>query len=95
MNKTFKHVKKMDGFRGNADLYELSHPVTFFSWKEDGDVNTKFVVASSIDNEIGTETYLFPSNESGEILSFSELEGSSRGIVSHEYVLNGAGYTKE
>lgn len=38
------------------------------------------------------ETYIFPGNEAGEILDFGELEGSQRGTLSHQKVLNDLGY---
>lgn len=38
------------------------------------------------------ETYIFPSNDTGEILDFGELSGSQRETLSHQKVLNDLGY---
>jgi len=36
-----------------------------------------------------TETYIFPSNEEGKVLSWMELPGSFRGEINHEKALDG------
>lgn len=38
------------------------------------------------------ETYIFPANSAGEIISWGELEGSFRGGMDHEKALRDAGY---
>lgn len=50
----------------------------------------RFVVVSACHDPI--ETFIFPANESGEITSYEELCGSTKGILSHEYVLMRNGY---
>jgi len=40
----------------------------------------------------GPETYIFPANGNGKVLSFLELEGSYRGGLNHFKALEGAGY---
>jgi hypothetical protein len=55
---------------------------------------TGYVVVSAVVAPItGPETYVFSANETGEILDFSELEGSIRGVMDHEASLSAAGYT--
>lgn len=39
------------------------------------------------------ETFIFPANEHGKILSFGELPGSETGEVSHEEAIAKAGWT--
>lgn len=80
--KNAKHIRDLDGFRGHAALYQMDPP-------HDG---SEFVIASAINNEFGMETYLFPSNAQGEIVSFSEMEGSMRGTTEHSDALESAGY---
>lgn len=53
------------------------------------------VVASGISNIWGTETYLFGANESGEIVVWSELPGSIRGVVDHEAAFDSIDYKIE
>jgi len=40
----------------------------------------------------GPETYIFPCNAKGEILSFLELPGSFRGAIDHDEALSNFGY---
>jgi hypothetical protein len=47
---------------------------------------------SRISVYVPDETYIFPSNESGEIVEYIELNGSYRGGLSHSQALEGAGY---
>ena len=53
-----------------------------------------YVVVSSVDAfGTGDETYIFPANEKGEIVSWLELDGSMCGTLSHTEALANAGYT--
>lgn len=56
-------------------------------------VVTSYVVTSSVFFcYTGSETLIFPSDEKGDITSFTDLEGSYRGGLDHEKALKNAGY---
>ncbi len=75
-------VKTLDGFRGDARLYRVDPPLE----------GNEFVVVSAVFAYSGPETYIFPSDADGEIVSWSELEGSLYDCVDHIKALNSAGY---
>lgn len=54
----------------------------------------EYVVVSAVKNEaLGLhETYIFHSDEQGNILSWSELEGSYKNGLNHAVALSGFGY---
>lgn len=53
-----------------------------------------YVVVSAISSSlIDPETYIFPSDEDGNVLNYEELTGSYRGGICHETALYAAGYT--
>lgn len=57
---------------------------------------TEFVWVSAVDVPFsGPETYIFASDEDGEILDWEELPGSYRGGLNIERALVGAGYRVE
>ena len=63
-----------------------------FLWKTE---DNKFLITSKVKNEYVHETYIFSAGANGEITDWSELNGSSRGEVSHQEVLERAGYEVE
>ena len=87
--KTAKLIKdNLEGFAGHASLYELSPPMKNEKRKH------KFVVCSTAHPMFSdVETYIFPANKKGEVISWGDLDGSQKGTTSHEVVLNNAGYT--
>ena len=93
-----KFLKNMKGsFTGDARLYELSKAVTFKSGYDDDDNpvqdETYFVVVSGIVAMFsGRETYIFPSDQDGNVLDWGELEGSFRGNIDHQAALANLGY---
>ena len=59
-------------FRGNASLYFLSSPVSWYSYDEDCERihETNYVIVSAVNALFsGPETYIFPSDERGNILN--------------------------
>jgi hypothetical protein len=53
----------------------------------------KYVITSASDvGPSGPETYVFPSNEKGEIIDWGELPGSYRGDLVHEKCFKNIGY---
>lgn len=51
----------------------------------------EYVVSSAV-NHWAHETYLFPADETGEIVDFGELPGSYQGGTDHEAAIVRAGY---
>jgi hypothetical protein len=50
------------------------------------------IVSAAVVPFSGPETYLFPSNDAGEITDWGELSGSQKGTMSHRQVLEDLGY---
>lgn len=79
--------KDVDGFRGQAWLIELSDPVKVVDRVSD-EVKAEteyFAVSASV--VLGKpETYVFPTDEDGEVLSWSEVAGSRKGTSDQESV---------
>lgn len=83
--KTAKFIKQITNFRGDARLYRLSRPLSKY----------KFVIVSAIKpNNVAYdyETFIFGSNENGEVTNWLELSGSFTGEMNHEKALKNAGY---
>ena len=96
--KTATFIKYIEGWRGDARLYELSEPVEYGDclWDEDAALTaTNYVIVSAVVFSMfaGPETFIFPAREDGTAIDMIELRGSMRGNVSHEKVLERAGYT--
>lgn len=98
MRATF--IESLSGFRGNVKLYRVQPSVTYPAvnpdsgeWDYEGG-DTEYVAVSAVNVEYsGPETYIFPADEQGEILSWGELAGSYRGGLDHAKALRRAGYT--
>jgi hypothetical protein len=72
---------------GDANLYRVDPPMAY----EDG--TTEYVIVSAVVALYsGPETYIFPANESGEVIDWLELPGSFKGGMDHDEALRGAGY---
>ena len=85
--KVAREIKKLTGWTGDARVFELSEPMQYEGGK------TKYVVVSAtVAPFTGAETYIFPSDEKGDVKKFSELDGSYRGGLDHAQALEGAGY---
>lgn len=96
-----KQVKTATAIRdmkwgGNATLYQLSHDVEYDRPHDKNDLpaqRTRFVIVSAVCAMItGDETLIFPANEQGEALSWTELDGSYRGGQDHNAALARAGF---
>ncbi len=78
--------EKVSGVRANMHLYKMTPAL-------DGH---QFVVVSAVNAMFsGPETLIFPSDESGEITDWGELEGSFRGSLDHSEALEDVGYEVE
>lgn len=86
--KSATFVRKLPNFRGDARLYVLDPPVLY-----DDDLRTRYVVVSAANvPSSGPETYIFRANDRGEVLDWTELDGSFRGALDHRKALELAGY---
>jgi hypothetical protein len=88
--KIAQHIRDI-GFTGHAALYRLSEPLGN-GWDDDGPTYEYVVVSAAVVIFSGAETSIFGSNASGEVVSWSELNGSYRGGMSHSTALARAGY---
>lgn len=76
-----------DGFTGSAKLWRVSPPLKY-GYSEDKQ-ETEYVVSSAtVAMFTGPETYIFPANAEGEIVSWSELPGSYRGGLDHDVAMS-------
>lgn len=75
-------------------LYLMHPPIKEDGYSEDDYALWNYVVVSAVNAfDTGDETYIFPANEKGEIVSWGELDGSMKGTRSHAEALANAGYT--
>lgn len=88
----------LPNFRGDAALYRLSETqyVKVWDWltnKEEDGAAYEYVVVSAVNAfGMGNETYIFPSDDTGKVISWGELEGSYRGGTDHHKALRDAGW---
>lgn len=87
MKATF--VKQRNG-TGDGRVYRVDPPMAY----EDRTTEYVWVSATYVPYS-GYETYIFPSDKHGNVLSWLELNGSFQGSMDHELALNNAGYTVE
>ena len=86
-------IKKLDGFNGDARLYKVEPQITQLDWDNNEVAKHDYVVVSAADVMFsGPETYIFPADEHGEIVSWRELDGSFKGGLDHIAALARAGY---
>ena len=92
MTKIAQQVKWLDNFRGTAALFKLTPAIIDVNY--DDVVNTyEYVIVSAANVPFsGPETYIFPSNENGEVVDWVELDGSFRGSLDIWQALRNAGY---
>ena len=75
---------------GEMRLYRLDPPLSD-EYSESSPF--EYVVVSATHAMFsGPETYIFPADETGEITSWGELDGSFKGALDHEQALRNAGY---
>lgn len=89
--KVAERLKNKTDFKGAAALYRFSPPLPDYRGNEH-----EFVVVSAIILPKamggGAETYLFPANAQGDVVSWLEMPGSQKGTLSHQEVIEGLGY---
>lgn len=95
--KYAKFIKKMEDWKGNAAVYELSEPLNNFKYVIVSAVDFRKTLSSIPSRFFGRymhskETLIFPSDKEGNVVNWEEL-GGLRGICNHEKVLEEMGYT--
>lgn len=80
-------LQDFDGSQAHQKLWKLSEPVKY----EDEKV-TKYVVTSAVYAYSGPETYIFACDHKGEIICWSQMDGSFRGEMNHERAIIDAGW---
>lgn len=81
-------IKSLDNFKGHAALYRCIPPMIDYNG-----IGHQHVIVSAADVPYsGPETYIFPSDEDGNVISYNELNGSYRGGLNHFIALENAGY---
>lgn len=93
--KRAKFVKDVgEKFVGRAELYRLDPPIKINDWAGNETGTAEYVIVSAVIAPFtGPETYIFPANEEGEVVSWDELDGSFRGALDIPGALGNAGYT--
>lgn len=88
----------LPGYQSDAALYRLSETqyVKVWDWVSGKEVNGtpyEYVVVSAVNAfGMGNETYIFPSDDSGKVINWAELEGSYQGGLDHHKALRDAGW---
>lgn len=91
--KTAVFIKYAEGMRGDARLYKLDPPIVEEDYEGTIDVYEYVIVSATTVDFSGPETYIFGANENGEVISWTELDGSFRGGLDHTQALDNAGYS--
>lgn len=76
----------LPGFAGHAALYQVNPPL-----KRYDNTPHEYVIASA-SSRFGDETYLFPSNASGDVTSWREMPGSQEHTLSHTKIFTDLDY---
>jgi hypothetical protein len=83
-------------FKGCAKLFKLSKPVEYgHRWDDDDPPlpTTEHVVVSAVCAMLsGPETFIFPADVDGNVVSWTEIPGSSRGSFDIEEAIRRAGW---
>jgi hypothetical protein len=94
--KTATRLYQLPDFRGIAYLYHVDPPIYYEVWEDARNdytsTPTNFIAVSAVDNEWARETYIFPTDGEGQVLSWGEMNGSFQGAMDHGEALKRAGY---
>lgn len=82
-----KKIKQLQGWRGDAALYELDPPLEI-----DGGFFPHVVVSAVNAPFSGPETYIFKADKDGNVFDMGELDGSFRGERNHAKAIANMGY---
>lgn len=92
MSNAATEIKRLEDFTGDARLFRLSPPLRNTDYDDKTSQYEYVVVSATHAPYSGPETYIFPADSEGNVTSWSELEGSYRGGLSHVEALSRAGY---
>lgn len=90
-----RELRQFDSLVSSAEqkLWKLSERVKYSNEWDEVEKYTEFVVTFAAAVLFsGPETYIFAADENGEILSWSEMDGSFRGDLNHEQAIKNAGW---
>ena len=92
---TATFIKDVSGkFKGRARLYRVDPPMPYgWDWDKEACIHSaQYVVSSAACPYGGIETYIFPTDKEGNVINWSELEGSTKGIYDCDQAIRNAGY---
>ena len=92
---TLTYLRTLDGFTGEARLYRVTgDPGELVRYQDENDEAcvTAYVIVSATTVAGTPETYIYPSSNDGQILSWTELAGSFKGALDHDQAIAGAGW---
>ncbi len=88
MTATEVPLKEPEAWTGTAKLYRLSRPYEVRDWDDEVKMTVSYVIVSAVVALFsGPETYIFPADEKGEVVSWGELPGSFKGGLDHNFAL--------
>jgi hypothetical protein len=95
---TAKFVKDVsENFSGKANVFKLDPPVKYdipyFDDQQPAKYTAFVVVSATHVPLMGDETFIFPSDELGNVLDWEELDGSYEGDRNIARAIENAGYT--
>ena len=98
--KTYKYIKTLNGWNGDAALYHVSPSMVYHDWDENNKmINIKIdyvIVSAATAPYSGPETFIFPAShnsiKTNSPISFQNLMGSFKGELNHEQAFSNAGY---
>lgn len=85
-------IKPVPGFTGDARLFKLIPPLEEYDCNVGVTGPFEYVVVSATRMAGIPETYIFPSDEDGDVVDWGQLQGSYHGGLSHVEALRRAGY---
>lgn len=94
-NKIAHKIKKLNDFRGEAELFRMEPPHEGHEYVVVSAVKPKPTGMPEIDNIPGLldpETYIFGADAAGVVVDWSDLPGSFRGAMDIPQALRNAGY---
>jgi hypothetical protein len=79
---------------GTSDAlhFKLSHPIEYKDKNEQKQLTYDIVVSATSTPNHGEQTYIFPADKKGTVLSWTQHEGSLKGVMDHDAALKNAGY---
>ena len=87
-------IRNINNNKADQKLYKVDPPM-MMGWDRDKTPVDYVIVSGAYFPYSGPETYIFPANEEGGIIDWTELDGSFRGYIDHEVALENAGYSVE